>query len=126
MGAGFLLHALQLLLLPRPEQKQARGWKKNTGMQQHPQGQKKDALDALERSVKLAQPGGSIRTFLDLGAQMSWMLRQLVNRGVAIDYVRRILTAFPESDSTIGPLKDDPAHIVCESSKFLYAVTLIL
>jgi LuxR family maltose regulon positive regulatory protein len=81
------------------------------------QGQKKEALDALERSVKLAQPGGLIRTFVDLGTEMEWMLRQLMNRGVAIDYIKRILAAFPESDSKKVPLKDDPAHFVYESSK---------
>jgi LuxR family maltose regulon positive regulatory protein len=81
------------------------------------QGREKDALDALERSIKLAQPGSFIRTFVDLGAQMPWMLHQLVNRGVAIDYVKRILAAFPESDLTKFPMEDDPVDIVREASK---------
>jgi LuxR family maltose regulon positive regulatory protein len=81
------------------------------------QGQKKEALDALERSVKLAQPGGFIRTFVYLGTEIEWMLRQLMIRGVAIHYIKRILAAFLESDSKKVPLKDDPAHIVYESSK---------
>jgi LuxR family maltose regulon positive regulatory protein len=56
-----------------------------------------DALQALERSVKLAQPGGFIRTFVDLGRPVAELLKQLAQRGVAPDYISQILDAFPQS-----------------------------
>jgi LuxR family maltose regulon positive regulatory protein len=76
-----------------------------------------EALDSLQQAIIIAQPGGFIRTFVDLGPQMSLMLRQLVNRGVAIPYVKRILTAFPESISANVRGKDDNADGIYESSK---------
>jgi ATP/maltotriose-dependent transcriptional regulator MalT len=80
-------------------------------------GQTEEALGILEQAIIIAQPGGFIRTFVDLGLQMSGMLRQLVSQGVAIPYVTRILAAFPESDPTNVSLKDDLAQLVYESSK---------
>jgi LuxR family maltose regulon positive regulatory protein len=61
------------------------------------QGQTDDALQALERSVKLAQPGGFIRTFVDLGRPVAELLKQLAQRGVAPDYISQILDAFSQS-----------------------------
>jgi LuxR family maltose regulon positive regulatory protein len=81
------------------------------------QGQIDDALEALERSLRLAEPGGLIRTFVDMGPQMSRMLRQLARQGVAVHYIKRILATFPESDTRQASLYDDPAHLVREASK---------
>jgi LuxR family maltose regulon positive regulatory protein len=64
------------------------------------QGQTDDALQALERSVKLAQPGGFIRTFVDLDPAVAKLLYQLSQRGVAPEYIGRILAAFPETPDT--------------------------
>ena len=64
------------------------------------QGQRDDALEALDRSVRLAQPGGFIRTFVDLGPAVAKLLYQLSQRGVAPEYIGRILAAFPETPDT--------------------------
>jgi LuxR family maltose regulon positive regulatory protein len=61
------------------------------------QGKGQDALRALQQAVALARPGGFIRTFVDPGPEMAYLLRQLAERGVEPDYVRRILAAFPET-----------------------------
>lgn len=58
------------------------------------QGGTKDAQDALERSLKLAQPGGFIRTYLDLGPKMTELLRQTADQGFDTDYIHQILDAF--------------------------------
>jgi LuxR family maltose regulon positive regulatory protein len=58
------------------------------------QGRIKDAQDALEHSLKLARPSGFIRTYVDLGPKMAELLRQFVDRGFEIDYIRQILAAF--------------------------------
>lgn len=68
------------------------------------QGQTDDALQTLERSVNLAKPGGFIRTFVDLGRPIDELLKQLEQRGVAPDYINRILDAFlqiPEISKTV-------------------------
>jgi LuxR family maltose regulon positive regulatory protein len=61
-----------------------------------------DALEALERSVTLAQQGGFVRTFVDLGSPMAGLLYQLAERGIAPgavgEYVRRVLAAFPKAE----------------------------
>jgi LuxR family maltose regulon positive regulatory protein len=59
------------------------------------QGHTDDALQALERSVKLAQPGGFIRTFVDLGPELASLLYRLAERGVAPKYIGRVLAVFP-------------------------------
>jgi LuxR family maltose regulon positive regulatory protein len=72
------------------------------------QGQTDDALQALERSIKLARPGGFIRTFVDLGPDMARLLYRLAERGVAPKYLGQVLAAFP----MLGDVDSDAAHAV--------------
>jgi LuxR family maltose regulon positive regulatory protein len=66
------------------------------------QGRTKEAQDALEHSLKLAQPGGFIRTFVDLGPNMAELLKQFADRGFKTNYIRQILAAFPGQPQIIG------------------------
>ena len=66
------------------------------------QGRTKDAQDALDRSLKLAQPAGFIRTYVDLGPKMARLLRQTVDRGFETDYVYQILAAFAKPPQING------------------------
>ena len=59
------------------------------------------ALATLQQAVALAQPGGFIRPFVDLGAPMRTLLLRLREHGAAGDFVRRILAAFPEPGNKI-------------------------
>ena len=59
------------------------------------------ALATLRQAVALAQPGGFIRPFVDLGSPMHTLLLRLREHGAAGDYVRRILAAFPEPRNKI-------------------------
>ena len=59
------------------------------------------ALATLRQAVALAQPGGFIRPFVDLGSPMRTLLLRLREHGVAGDSVRRILAAFPEPGNKI-------------------------
>jgi LuxR family maltose regulon positive regulatory protein len=56
------------------------------------------AMDSLERALSLAEPGGFVRTFVDEGQPMAHLLYQALSRGIAPDYVRRLLAAFPSSE----------------------------
>ena len=58
------------------------------------QGRHEEALAGLEQAVRLARPAGMLRVFADLGAPMGELLRELVGRGVAPQYLARILAAF--------------------------------
>ena len=59
------------------------------------------ALDALTQAVALAEPGGVIRVFVDLGPRMAALLHQLTAQRVGpTDFVARLLAAFP---ATLNP-----------------------
>jgi len=58
------------------------------------QSQNDEALATLARAVTLAEPGGYIRPFLELGPEMARML--LSQKGVALEYIARILASFPD------------------------------
>jgi LuxR family maltose regulon positive regulatory protein len=70
-----------------------------------------EALATLERALTLAEPEGYVRTFVDEGAPMATLLRQMLRgrrqgerdqrRGALLGYARRLLAAFV-SPASIG------------------------
>jgi LuxR family maltose regulon positive regulatory protein len=60
------------------------------------------ALTSLERALSLAELGGFVRIFVDEGPPMARLLYQALDGGIAPDYTRRLLAAFPvvEPDKT--------------------------
>jgi LuxR family maltose regulon positive regulatory protein len=60
------------------------------------QGKNDLALTVLERALSFAEPEGYVRTFIDEGAPMAALLRTAVSRGIALDYVSKLLAAFRE------------------------------
>jgi LuxR family maltose regulon positive regulatory protein len=60
------------------------------------QGNSVSAFVALGRALRLAEPEGYVRLFIDEGAPMRELLRQAARHGVAPEYVSRLLTAFAE------------------------------
>jgi len=59
------------------------------------QGDRASALGKLEQAVRLAEPGGWIRPFVDLGPKIADLLYRLRNQDVAQDYISQILEVFP-------------------------------
>jgi LuxR family transcriptional regulator, maltose regulon positive regulatory protein len=59
----------------------------------HAQGGVRASVAPLERALSLAEPEGFVRVFADEGAAMASLLTTVANRGVARDYVRRLLEA---------------------------------
>jgi LuxR family maltose regulon positive regulatory protein len=53
------------------------------------------ALVSLERALTLAEPEGYVRIFVDEGPPMAHLLYEALARGIAQDYVQRLLAAFP-------------------------------
>jgi LuxR family maltose regulon positive regulatory protein len=57
------------------------------------------ALATLEQALGLAEPEDYVRTFVDEGAAMADLLRQVAARGIALNYVNRLLVAFEGTGS---------------------------
>jgi LuxR family maltose regulon positive regulatory protein len=55
------------------------------------------AIAALEQALSLAEPEGHVRTFLNEGEPMVRLLHQAASRGIAPDYVRKLLAASQDS-----------------------------
>ena len=75
------------------------------------QGNIPPALVSLERALTLAEPEGFIRIFVDEGPPMARLLYEALSRGIAPDYVQRLLTATPtdipeQSDSSQRQVQD--------------------
>lgn len=60
------------------------------------QGHAEAALVALRQAVELAQPGGFVRIFVDLGPRMQALLRQLPGEEASSEAMQRILAAFSD------------------------------
>ncbi|MBE9534001.1 MAG: tetratricopeptide repeat protein [Proteobacteria bacterium] len=65
------------------------------------------ALAPLECALAMAEPEGFIRIFVDEGPPMTHLLYEALSRGIAPDYVQRLLAAFP----TIEPEQADSSKI---------------
>ena len=74
-------------------------------------GDQPAALDSLEKSLKLAQPGGFIRLFVDLGPQMAVLLSRLRMDQDLQRYIDKIRSAF------VGPQWKTPAMSLEEFPK---------
>lgn len=60
----------------------------------HAQDDSAGAMQHLNDSLALAEPGGFIRTYVDLGPTMARLLQELAASGVAQDYIAQILDVF--------------------------------
>lgn len=68
-------------------------------------GNEAAAQRSLVEALILAQPGGFIRVFVDLGPAMAALLRRLALRGVMPDDCARILQVFPASSPAQAPAR---------------------
>jgi LuxR family maltose regulon positive regulatory protein len=78
-------------------------------------GDTAQAMTALKRALSLAEPGGFIRIFVDEGSPMARLLYEALNHGIAPDYVRRLLAAFP----VIEPEKTTPSSTQIPKPEFV-------
>jgi LuxR family transcriptional regulator, maltose regulon positive regulatory protein len=66
------------------------------------EGKESAALAALESALVLAEPGGFIRLFVDLGEPLQQLLTALAANRPAGPYLTRILAAFPKTSSPLA------------------------
>ena len=85
------------------------------------EGDQAQADEMLNQAIKLAQPGGFIRLFVDLGPQMAVLLRRLHRQGSYPTYIKQILGAFqplaspgahPYSEELVEPLSPREVEIL--------------
>ena len=76
-------------------------------------GRQEAALAHLEAAVALAQPGGLLRVFIDLGAPMARLLALLVRQGGAASYAAQLLHAFP-APSALPARPSPPTTVLIE------------
>jgi LuxR family maltose regulon positive regulatory protein len=74
-------------------------------------GDVETALDALERALLLAEPGGYVRIFVDGGPPMARLLYAAAAHEIAPEYVGKLLAAFPGTEAAAPPL-ELPADMV--------------
>ncbi len=63
----------------------------------HAQGQSEQAFATLEHALELAEPEGYIRAFVDEGVPMARLLRRMLTRSSASEYIHQLLEALGES-----------------------------
>jgi LuxR family maltose regulon positive regulatory protein len=78
-------------------------------------GESDQALVHLEKTLTIGEPEGFIRIFLDEGPPMAHLLYEALSRGIAPDYVRQLLAAFPIAE----PEKSDPSEPQVPGSDFV-------
>ena len=79
------------------------------------------ALSSLERALKLAEPEGYIRIFVDEGAAMEKLLRKAVTSKSTPDYVAKLLSAFEAERKGIG--EETPPSAAQVSSSLIEALS---
>jgi LuxR family maltose regulon positive regulatory protein len=77
-------------------------------------GDTTQAMDALERALTLAEPEGFIRIFVDEGPAMARLLYEALARGIAPEYARRLLAAFPMPEAEQDGPPDTPESDLIE------------
>jgi len=65
------------------------------------QGERAEALTALDRALTLAEPEGYMRLFIDEGAPMATLLRQAHMHDILPGYVAHLLAAFAKAGASL-------------------------
>jgi LuxR family maltose regulon positive regulatory protein len=58
----------------------------------------------LQQALTMAEPGGFLRIFIDEGPAMARLLYEALAREISMEYVQKLLAAFPDAVSEKDPL----------------------
>jgi len=75
------------------------------------QGDAAQALTPLEHALSLAESEGYVRIFLDKGEAMGELLQQAAARGIAMDYVAKLLAALQGETNGERRMKEPPPSL---------------
>jgi LuxR family maltose regulon positive regulatory protein len=73
--------------------------------------QESTAFEKLSEALTLAEPGGFIRPFLDLGSQMADLLKRLAKQKPDLKYTKQILVAFSNEETGVGQNESDDQSV---------------
>jgi len=111
------------LLEPLRQQMEARGWQDELLMVMvlqsvvlNAHGEKDKAVQLLGEALKLAEPGGSIRVFIDEGEGMAQLLLEEASLGVMPNYIGKLLLAF-EAEKQKSEDKPNLSHALPEGHR---------
>jgi len=82
-------------------------------------GQPARAMTMLESALLLAEPGGFVRIFVDEGPPMARLLLETATHGIAAEYSRRLLAAFPAAE----PAQPSPPSTPAPESELVEPLT---
>ncbi len=68
------------------------------------QGHRDDALKMLDEALEIAEPGGWVRPFIELGSPMEDLLKEYMSGNPSSDYPAIVLAAFRNHQPGISPL----------------------
>jgi LuxR family maltose regulon positive regulatory protein len=71
-------------------------------------GDRPESMTALERALRLAEPEGYLRLFVDFGLPMARLLQEARSRNVMPDYVTKLLAAFTNVELPAGRERSIP------------------
>jgi len=74
------------------------------------QDRREQSLKTLERAVGLAEPGGWIRPFVELGTPMAHLLTRLIEQSGNVDFIEQLLTAIEHEGSGIASKTPDDVN----------------
>jgi LuxR family maltose regulon positive regulatory protein len=79
-------------------------------------GRTTEAMAKLEQALTLSEPEGFVHVYVDEGPRMARLLYEAAARGIAPDYARRLLAAFPvaETEQTVESSADAPRYEIIE------------
>jgi LuxR family maltose regulon positive regulatory protein len=80
------------------------------------------AREKVAEALALAEHGGFIRLFVDLGPQMADLLKRLHEQNVAVDYIKKLLGAFGDEEQVVVPYAAD--HQIASAHQPLRTPTL--
>ena len=86
------------------------------------QGNEQAALTLLQQAISLAEPGGFIRLFVDLGPRLATLLKRLRHVGGDSDYTGQILQAFDEFTPALPP-PIQPASTLDQQTELIELLT---
>ena len=74
-----------------------------SALAQQAEGNLTEAISMLKRALALAESGGFVRIFVDEGPLMGQLLFEALDHGIAPNYIRQLLAAFPvpEQEQTV-------------------------
>lgn len=85
----------------------------------------KQVEDALVQAIRLGQPGGFIRVFVDLGSEMAELLKHLFRQGFASTYLQQLLNAFPTATKSIPNYAHSQSHLEPLTERELEILSLL-